>query len=463
MSLHSFLGKLFRRGDSANKDAESFDSPTAEVLAQADASADRGTLWVVSLMFVSAIVFISVVKIDKVVTGAGRLVPVHGAITVQPLETQIISRILVAVGDVVKKGQVLAVCDPTFTQANRAQLEEDVANYDAQVRRMEAEETGRPFVSQAGKSYDALQAQIFVQRQTEFRSGVAVFDQNIQSDEAKVAGLQKDVTEYSSRLKIMTDLEAMQSKLAKDGFASQSQWLNAQDNMIEMGRLLSDARNNLDATRHELDSLKEQRHVFIEKWRDDNLHQLVAARNSLETAREGLTKASKLNELVNLAAPVDGVVTRIPVLQTSSVASGAVPLFNLVPIDAPLEVDVQIDSQDIGFIKVGDRANIKFDTFEFLEHGIGIGEVKAISQDAFTDINTQDTQTPEGGATQAHTGYYDTRIKILELQLHDVPPSARLIAGMTLQADIIVGKRTILWYLLGGALRTGAQAMREPS
>jgi len=31
-----------------------------------------------------------------------------------------------------------------------------------------------------------------------------------------------------------------------------------------------------------------------------------------------------------------------------------------------------------------------------------------------------------------------------------------------LQADIVVGRRTILWYLLGGALRSGAEAMREP-
>jgi len=33
---------------------------------------------------------------------------------------------------------------------------------------------------------------------------------------------------------------------------------------------------------------------------------------------------------------------------------------------------------------------------------------------------------------------------------------------MTLEADIVVGQRTILWYLLGGAMRSGAEAMHEP-
>jgi hemolysin D len=43
-----------------------------------------------------------------------------------------------------------------------------------------------------------------------------------------------------------------------------------------------------------------------------------------------------------------------------------------------------------------------------------------------------------------------------------VPADVRIIPGMTLEADIIVGRRTIMWYLFGGALRSGADAMHEP-
>jgi hypothetical protein len=46
--------------------------------------------------------------------------------------------------------------------------------------------------------------------------------------------------------------------------------------------------------------------------------------------------------------------------------------------------------------------------------------------------------------------------------LHDVPANFRISPGMTIQSDIIVGRRTIMWYLLGGALRSGAEAMHEP-
>ena len=455
------LPSLVRRSQlAAGGQAQTFDSPTAEVLAQFNPAAESGTLYVLALMILTLGVFVSVVKLDRVVTTTGRLVPIGGGITVQPLETQIINRIVVSVGDVVKKGQVLAVCDPTFSNADRVRLEQEVASLDAQVRRMVAEERSEPFAPERDKPYDTLQAQIFVQRQSELRSGVSDFDQRIHGDEAQLAGLRKDIGVYQSRMKIGAEMEGMNTKLAKDGYVSRLQLLTVQDQQAELSRQLSDAENALTSTQHQLDSLREQRKVFLDKWRDDNLTALVTARNALEAAQQELAKATKVSELVNLVAPADGVVTRVPHLSTGGIATGAQPLFNLVPVDAPLEAEVQIDAQDIAFVKVGDPVNLKFDAFRFLEHGIGKGVIQTISQDSFTDVSTQDAASAT--ATQTRSAFYDARVRITELQLRDTPAQARLLPGMTLTADVVVGRRTILWYLLGGALRSGAEAMHEP-
>jgi multidrug efflux pump subunit AcrA (membrane-fusion protein) len=139
----------------------------------------------------------------------------------------------------------------------------------------------------------------------------------------------------------------------------------------------------------------------------------------------------------------------------------AEPLFSLMPLDAPVEVDAQIDAYESGFVQVGDPVTIKFDTYKFLEHGTGEGVVKTISEDAFVKSPGQDTVT-KGPDTGTRSPYFDARITVKALHLHDVPPNVRLIPGMTLQADIVVGRRTIMWYLLGGALRSGSEAMHEP-
>ena len=61
------------------------------------------------------------------------------------------------------------------------------------------------------------------------------------------------------------------------------------------------------------------------------------------------------------------------------------------------------------------------------------------------------------------TPYFKVRVTIKEVHLHNVPSDFRLIPGMTIVGDIMVGRRTILSYLVEGALRTGSEAMREPN
>jgi len=154
---------------------------------------------------------------------------------------------------------------------------------------------------------------------------------------------------------------------------------------------------------------------------------------------------------------------RIPNLSAGAIAMEAQPLFSLVPVNAPLEAAVQIDAQDIGFVKVGDPVTIKFNAYKFLEHGTGSGEVKTISQDSFTEFPTQDSVTVAGGGGgETRSPFFAARVKITSIKLHDVPANYRISPGMTIQTDIVVGRRTIMWYLLGGALRSGSEAMQEP-
>jgi len=183
----------------------------------------------------------------------------------------------------------------------------------------------------------------------------------------------------------------------------------------------------------------------------------VTARNEFTTAQEELKKAQKLNQLGTLEAPADAIVLKVGKASIGSVTApggdpGADPLFTLVPLDAPLEAEIDIDARDIGFIRVGDPVEVKLDAYRFLQHGTAKGVVETISEGSFT--------TADNGTVRAP--FFKARVKFTEVKLHDVPANFRLIPGMTLAGDIVVGRRTILSYLVEGALRTGSEAMREP-
>jgi HlyD family type I secretion membrane fusion protein len=452
-----------RSRERAGSRTREFESATAEVIGRLYPVTECGVLYALCSFVILFIVFISVFKIDRVVNAPGRLMPIAGMITVQPMEKAIIRRVLVRVGAVVKKGEVLATCDPTFATADLTRLQQKIASLRAQEVRMEAEAAGREPALGTDNSYDILQESIFLKRRTEFRAGVADFDERINGTEATVAGLEQKIKDDEARLGIAKQMEGMNSDLAKNGYVSKMDLLNAETQRVGLSSDLGQSKSGLVSNQHLLQSLKEQRQSFVDKWNDDNLSALAGVKDALDAAEQDLAKAKRLSELVDLVAPEDAVVVKVPNLSTGAIAAETQPLFSLVPIDAPLEVDAQIDSQDIGFIKVGDPVTIKFDAYKFLEHGTGKGVVKTISQDSFTEPSTQDAvPAPIGTTGTQRAPYFDARITITDVKLHDVARNVRMSPGMTLEADIVVGRRTILWYLIGGAMRSGAEALREP-
>ena len=104
----------------------SFESATAEVVNRHFALRERAVLYVLTGMLLTIFLFICIVHLDRVVSAEGRIVPTGGAVTVQPLEKAIINRILVSVGDVVKKDQVLFKVVPTLY---KAKLDAELAEY----------------------------------------------------------------------------------------------------------------------------------------------------------------------------------------------------------------------------------------------------------------------------------------------------------------------------------------------
>jgi hemolysin D len=452
-----------RRQSSPAEQADSFESATAEVIAQQHPWVKRSVLYVLAAMIIALVALVSFAHLDRVVTATGRLVPVSGALTVQPLDKGIITKILVSVGDTVKKGQVLAKLDATFVNADLTEVEKKVASLSPQKRRIEAEEAGEPFRADLAQPYDLIQDTIFKKRASELQAGVQDFDQRINSTEADVVGFRQDLADYESRLKIARETEDMNAKLAADGIISHLTMIGIQDQRIELERKLGEIKNKLLATEHTLESLKQEREVYIQRWHNDNLNNLVLVSNELEQAEGDLAKARKHSVLTDLVAPMDAVVLKVPKLSTGAVTTDAEPLFSLMPSDAPLEADVSIDAKDSGFVKVGDPVRIKLETYRYLEHGMAGGVVKTISQDSFTEMSSQDAVTRElGSSNTSRSPYFDARITITAMDLHDVPRPVRLVPGMTLTADIVVGRRTIIWYLIGGALRSGSEAMREP-
>jgi type I secretion membrane fusion protein, HlyD family len=448
---------LLRRPQTTDRDAEQaindFQGETAEITGRPDPIMARSAVWVLAGMVALLIALASVTKLDRVVTASGRVVSQAPTIVVQPLEISIIRNLNVRAGETVRKGQVLATLDPTFSAADVAQLERQVGKLTAEIARMKKEAEGAVFTAGGNDPDRVLQESIWRYRQAEYAAKLANFEQRMATLQSTIKSSQTDAEHYRSRLKIVGEIETMRRTLEKNQTGSRLNSLVASDTRVETERNLGLSENTIRTSTHDLEALRAEREVYIQQWRSTLLTDLATRQIDLERAREELSKAQKRRDLVELRAIEDAVVLEVGKYSVGSVVEPAQPIYTLMPLNATLEVETEIAGIDQGFVKPGDPVQIKLEAYRYVEHGMAKGVVKTISEDSFTRREDQ---------SQAQRPFFRSRIELTEVKLHDVPSDFRLVPGMPLVADIVVGQRTIMAYLIEGALRNGSEGMREP-
>ena len=460
--------KLFGKRSERKRDADLgrliaiFESDTREVETRPDPPLARATVWLLALMIVSLTVWGTFSYLDKVVSARGSIVSVEPSIVVQPLETSIIKTLKVNIGDVVRAGQELATLDPTFVQSDVSQIETRLRSITALIARVDAELSDHSFapVDLATNPDSALQFSIWQERKTQYTAQLRQFEQKTASLRANMAGRQGDRDMLNERMKVLSQIEVMRERLAAADVGSRLNVLLANDARLEVARNLSLATNALAEAQHDLSSLQSQKEAFMSDWRSKAMAELVAARNERGNLTEQLVKAKKRGDLVRLESPVDAIVLERTTRSVGSVIKEAEPVFTLVPMNSPIEAEIRIDARDIGFVRPGDPVYIKLDAYPYIEHGMAEGEVRTISEDAFSD--SQDMATAQEAQSTGMPAFYKARVRLTSTALRNVPEGFRVIPGLPLSGDVKVGSRTVVSYLLRPILRGLGESMREP-
>jgi HlyD family type I secretion membrane fusion protein len=434
-----------------------FERPTAALLATPVRPAARSILWMVVSLVAACSAAAALVPIDMVVTAAGSVVATQPTVVVQPLETAIVREIDVREGQVVHTGQVLARLDHTFSAADVGALEAQVNSFQAEVDRLSAEATGDPYRPSTSDSAAAVQAALYGQRQAQYRAQMDSYTQRISSLQADLTRTQGDVKAFEERLAIAEDIESRRRELERRQVGSLMDRLRSQDARIEIHRNLTDATGAAERAARELQRAAAERDGFEQQWKGQVNQELHERSRSLAPAQEGLRKARLRRELVELRAEQDAVVLTVAKVSVGSVMQSGEQFITLVPLVSPLEVEARIAGADAGYVHLGQKATVKFDTFPYVQYGTARGSVRTVSADSF--VGREETQRAAG--LDRAPAYYKTRIAINEINMR-VPGGFQLRPGMPVTADVKVGKRNLFAYLFARVLPVGLEGMREP-
>lgn len=442
-----------------------FHSPTAGLVNLPATPSARYIILLIGGLFLACLAAMALFPINRVVSTPGRLISTQPTIVVQPLETAIIRSIDVRVGDFVKKGDVLAHLDPTITEADITNMRQQRDAYQAEYDRLKAEAAGQEYHVNLNDPASVEQGAAFLRRKTEYQAHVENYDQQIAGLQSDIQGYRANAAMFGSKMRVASEVLQMRQREQADQVGSRLSTLGAQTELMEAERSEISAQQSANSAEKKLAAMKAERDGYIGNWQSKIYSDLTEAGHHLAEYRSSFEKARLRQDLVLLRAPEDGIVLTIAQGSVGSVLQSAGQFITLVPTGYGLEMEAALRSQDVGFVQVGDHALLKFATFPYDQYGGAEATVRVISADAFTP----QSQNPGGGSNgnapsddATSSGVYRVRLRIDRYTLHGQPSFFHPMPGMSLTADIDVGKRTVLQYLFNKLTPALTNGMREP-
>lgn len=413
------------------------------------------TYYLLLILVASALIWSILAKMDMIVTARGKLISTGKQIVVQPLVNSIIKKFHVDVGQVVKKGQPLVSLDPTFAMADEAQVKGRLAILKVQMERLECELAGKQFKIAPGMdpTEASIQMNLYSGRQSEYKARLENYLSQIIQAKGEVASFTKRLESLNRQMNSAKEILSMRQKVFKEGADTRLSVLDAEGRFSAIQADAEAVANDLKVRKQHIDQAVAQRDAFINNWHNDTANKLTSVRKDFDSLKEQLAKASRYRELAELSSPADAVVLELGQYSIGSVVKEGMAIMTLVPVNNPLEAEVSIETKDIGYVHIGNDVRLKLDAFPFQRHGTLDGKLRIVSEDAYVANNGE-------GGQKIPT--FQARVELTNTRLHDVSPDTRFLPGMTLAAEIVVGKRRVISFLAYPLIRGLDESLREP-
>jgi len=411
----------------------------------------RWAILSISLAICAFVAWAAVTNVDEIAVTSGEVVPTGRVQTIQHLEGGIVSEILVEEGMVVDKGQIMVRLGKAVAYAELSQQAARLASLRLQSERLRAiGENREPDFSFLGTENNELladQFRIFRMSLEASENRRNVVRDQIKQREAEMSVFREQEETLLRNLTFLEEEMVMRESLYKQGLTSRMVYLDVQkevnDAVGDLAKLTSERKKSTEGLKEVISRLTE----LESDTREAALAEMGDLAAEIASLNEAIARSKDRVNRLDIKAPVRGIVKGLEANTIGGIVPPGGVLLELVPLGEELVVETRITTRDVGHIKVGHPVSVKISTYDFARYGGIDGILSDISAATFLDENGEP--------------YYKGRVTLAHNYVGGDPEKNLVMPGMTVQADINTGKKTLLEYLLKPIVSSVNESFRE--
>jgi len=414
---------------------------------------DSTLLTLLIALIVSLSIWMYIAKLDIVSSTVGSVVPSSQIKIIQHLEGGIVRKIYVEEGQKVVANQPLIELESTDSEANVGEMLVRLATLTVQVARLEAESIGSEvisFTAEVEEKTPKLAQQekaLFEARRDRYLSEIASRQGLVSQKEQVIEQVTSRLAHSRNKLKLLQEQVEISEELLKDELTNRYNHLT----------LLKDQSSLFSQIDEDKAVLKGAEASLVEASQKLNEIRLGSQANSREELEESRREHSELSQRMEklkdslkrtiLRAPVNGTIKTLNVHTVGGVIRPSEAVVEIVPAGDMLLIEVKLPPQDVGFVQLGQSAQIRLASADATRLGKLGGKVIHISPDSIVD---------EDGMA-----YYKVRIETEKNYFERDGLEYFLSPGVQVSASIVTGDRTVFEYLFEPFLGGIERAFRE--
>ncbi len=402
-------------------------------------------------LLVALVVWSSRTRINETAATRGEVVPAGLVHSVEHLEGGIVEKIFVRNGDRVKDGQILVRFAPP---ASRSELEQMQARRAA--ARLESErlfaliEQREPDFSQYSEKYPdmAHRQQMLLRAQLQsHRSDLELIDARIQQRERELERQINHANALEKELSLIKQQVDIRRKLADKQLLAKAELLGTQIQFAESQGEYRQALDSIAVAEEALNSAHQERLGINSSYQHDIEQAAEKISSTLAEIEQTLVRLQDRVMRLELKAPVAGIIQGLAINTVNAVVKPGQAILQIVPVDDELVAETRVSPKDIGHVYLGQDVDVKVDSFVSATFGSIEGRIISLSPSTYLDERKEP--------------YYLARISLARAFVGDDPSRLNIIPGMTIQADVKTGSKTLLDYLIRPISRGFDRAFHE--